>query len=458
MIGNEMRPAPADATPARRLWVLPVGASRWSWLTLGNTWASWALTVVLFSTIYAVGTKVISEFGLSPLAWSGVVMVYLGVRALADLPVTLLSDRFGRGWRRKYVWSAVMLEYAVAGTLIAVPGVSSSLLGFVLLLVGVALGTTASEAIGIVATSEWWPKEHRGFAIGLHHTGYPVGSLIGGWFVAWILSTFGPDSWRLAYFGALAILPFILWYWSISTKKHYDEARVDTERSGLTWPVGEEGESRATLRESLVVFRSGTLWVVMGCTFAFQAMYNVFATSYPIYLNRVGGFSYAEVASLSVVWAITGGFFQFLLPAISDRIGRKWLIVGAGLLQAVVFLVLPHYTSVVGVVLVQLIYGITVNAVFPILFATATDTAGRHSGVALGATLSALWLGAVFGTFFGGVVLQDSGGFDSLVGYSILYGSMVGVSVLIAIARALGRETIPRRERHRPRTPAKTSA
>ncbi len=48
----------------------------------------------------------------------------------------------------------------------------------------------------------------------------------------------------------------------------------------------------------------------------------------------------------------------------------------------------------------------------------------------------------MFGTFFGGVVLQTSDDFNSVAGYTVLYSCMAAVSVVIAIVRPFGKETL----------------
>lgn len=450
-----MSTAPAPTTPhhARRFGLLPVGASRYSWLTLLNTWLTWAFNVMTFTTVYVIGARVIDEFDLSAAAWGWILAAYLGMRVLCDLPVTILSDRMGSGWRRKYLWFPIMVWYSVAGALVAVPGLTEELWVYVLLLLFVAVGTTASEALGVVASVEWWPKEERGFAVGLHHTGYPIGALVGGWFAAWVLSTFGDENWRLVYVASLLTLPFAVWYWFLSTRENYEAVQRNTRERGLTRSVEEDVQDRVTLRSCWEAMKRREVLVAAGCLFLFQAMQNVFQATYPEYLNFVGGYSYAAVASLSVVWAFTGAIFQFLWPTLSDRLGRKWFIVGAGVIQAVVFLLLPVSTSLAGVILVQLLYGVTLNAVFPLLFATTADVSGRRTGSALGVAFSATWLGAVAGTILGTQVLSAGGGFASAEAYRDVYHVMIGLSALVIVIRLLGRETNPAVGPHGERVP-----
>ena len=445
----------APASTTRRIRLFPNDAPRLSWLTLLNTWLTWALNVVTFTMLYNVGAIVIEEFQLSPMAWGWLVAGYLGVRVLCDLPLSILSDRLGNGWKRRAVWFPVMIVYAILAALIAVPGLSGSLLGFFLLLVGVAVGTTASEAIGVTATVEWWPKEHRGFAVGLHHTGYPIGALVGGFFTSWVLTTFGDDAWRIAYLAGLATIPFAIWYWFLSNKQNYDTVISDTRFRGLT-PSIEDDQDRVTLASCLAVLKNRTVLIVAICAFLFQAMQNVFQSSYPAYLAFVGGYSFAEVASLGVLWGITGAFFQYLWPTLTDYLGRKWFLIMAGVIQGVVFLMLPFATNLFGIIAIQLLYGVTLNAVFPVMFSTAADVGGRRTGSVLGVVFTALWLGAVCGTLLATNVLEANGGFDSAGAYYIVYGIMVGFSGLIILVRALAPETNPVK-RHLARAAAKAA-
>lgn len=430
---------------ATLLGVIPRGISRYSWLILLNTWLSWAMNALTFAMVYVLGTVIISDFDLSPISWGLIVSGYLALRVFCDLPVSIISDRIGRGWRRKFVWFPMMMLYAVAGTLIAIPTLSGTLVGYCLLLIGIALGTTASEALGVVTASEWWPREHRGFAVGVHHTGYPIGALIGGGMAAATLSIFGDDGWRLVYLTSIFTVPFAIWYWFLATKEHQDEVERHDREVGLTPSIDNEEEEQVSLRSCLEALKSKEVLVFAICALLFQAMQNVFQISYPEYLKFVGGLGTATAAGLSVVWSITGAFFQFLWPTISDRVGRKWFIVGAGVIQALVFAMLPFCTTVSAAIGIQLLYGVTLNAVFPLLFSSTADVAGKRTASALGVVFSLLWLGAVVGTLLASVILQSGGGFSNAGAYRTVYFSMLPLCALIIVLRLLVRETNPPR-------------
>lgn len=434
--------------PQFRFWIIPKRMSRVSWETLANTWITWALNVVVFTLMYNIGPVISASYGLDAAQWGWIVAGALMVRVVCDLPFSILSDKLGNGWRRKNVWVPIMGLYSVLGALIAVPGLTHSLLGFCLLLIGVALGTTASEAIGVTATAEWWPREHAGFAVGLHHTGYPVGALIGGWWATWLLNSFGESSWRLTYLAALATIPFAIWYFFLSNPRNYDKVVQHAHRRGLTWAASTT-EEKITFASCFNALKSKEVVIIVTCGFLFQGLLNVYNSSYSQYLNHIGGFSGATVASLSVVWAFTGAFFQFFWPTLSDQIGRKWLLIGAGVCQALAFALLPFATSIAGSIAVQLLYGVTLNAVYPLMFSTCSDISDRHRGSVMGLMFASMWLGGVCGTLFVSYMINIFGGWNSASGYVLAYRISIVLALIIVPLRWGMRETNPRKAESR---------
>lgn len=63
--------------------------------------------------------------------------------------------------------------------LIAFKPIISSFAVFFALLILSAIIASPLEPLIVASAGDWFPIEHRGFALGFHHTGYPWGSLIG---------------------------------------------------------------------------------------------------------------------------------------------------------------------------------------------------------------------------------------------------------------------------------------
>ncbi|WP_286119930.1 MFS transporter [Type-E symbiont of Plautia stali] len=126
----------------------------------------------------------------------------------------LLSDYIGSGYRRCYSWCLAVLVEIISGVATAF---CKSLGAFQALRVFMGMGTGGSEPINVALLGEWWQKENRGFAIGVHHTGFPLGQFIGPILIAAILM-FG--DWRHAFlFIPLIGLIIVVLQLIIGTKK-----------------------------------------------------------------------------------------------------------------------------------------------------------------------------------------------------------------------------------------------
>src|SRR5690606_27802858 len=123
----------------------------------------------------------------------------------------------------------------------------------VALRIGVNLGAGWGEPVGVSNTAEWWPKERRGFALGAHHTGYPIGSLLSGVAAAAVLSVFGPSDWSYALFlGLIIAVPLMLFWGRYSTAAKIDELYDDIAAKGLTPPDRDQPTTDGGHRRGLV--------------------------------------------------------------------------------------------------------------------------------------------------------------------------------------------------------------
>ncbi|MDR8439387.1 MFS transporter, partial [Acinetobacter baumannii] len=85
-----------------------------------------------------------------------------------DIPGSIWSDRYGSGWKRARFQVPLVLGYTALSFISGIKAISHGLTAFVLLRVGVNLGAGWGEPVGVSNTAEWWPKEKRGFALGVH--------------------------------------------------------------------------------------------------------------------------------------------------------------------------------------------------------------------------------------------------------------------------------------------------
>ena len=187
------------------------------------------------------------------------------------------------------------------------------------------LGGSQQHPVGNGLLSEQFPAERRGFAISAHIAGGNVGTVIGGVFGAGLIATFG---WRstVLIFGlpavaiALAILLLV--------------RETGTDRAAAV----AHGSVRDAYRRILRI--RDLLWVyvasVLGGGGRGLGVVNLFVLLYLTDVIRVGGSTrdlmYAVLVILSVPAPLAAG-------ALSDRFGRKRVIVGVYLAGAIGFVV-----------------------------------------------------------------------------------------------------------------------
>ncbi|MBO0810862.1 MAG: MFS transporter [Microlunatus sp.] len=96
------------------------------------------------------------------------------------------------------------------------------------------LNPGGSEPVNVALVSEWWPKEHRGFAVGVHHTGFPLGQFLTGALIALVL---GMAGWREAFLIIPMIgIPIIVAQIIVGTKKNQPKVYDWIDDRGLTRP------------------------------------------------------------------------------------------------------------------------------------------------------------------------------------------------------------------------------
>lgn len=414
-------------------------------------WLIYGLDSISRQMIYMVLPAITDEFELTP-ASSGLITTLVTMStALICVPVMVWADRGGHGWRRKFRHLPIVLGYTVF-TFATGLNVLTASLGMLILLqvVSHAIGG-AGEAIEVASAGEWWSKKKRGMALGIHHTGYPWGTLIGGFAVSAVLAHFGSENWRVAFLLfpiPMAILFTVYWYFA--TRRRYETVVAGIVESGDPPLLMTEGDETAESMKPLEALRNPNISVI--ALVAMLSIVSFFGISFwlPQYLAFVADYSYAQVAAYSVLFTITGGIGQIVWGMISDRIGRKltlmivlvWIIVGIVLFQFA-----DH--SLPTLIAIQLFAGFGLNAPYTLVYAIAFDSAGKGStGVASSIINVGIYVGG-FSPYFVGWLIGVGGGFASPVGYTLALYFMASLMIIALILTALfTRETVGTFLRH----------
>ncbi|MGH7963094.1 MAG: MFS transporter [Candidatus Binatia bacterium] len=252
----------------------------------------------------------------------------------------------------------------------------------------------------------------RGLALGLNEfAGYLA---VGGtaWLTGYLASIYSlrPEPFYLGIGFAVAGLLFswfcvrdTLSYAILEGQQHSTPSPI--LQSAIHNPQSAISESKSSLKEIFILtsWRDKTLFSCSQAGLVNNLNDGMSWGIYPLFFSSYG-LSVAAIGVLKAVYPAVWGMTQVIFGPLSDRIGRKWLIVGGLIVQAVGIwqtVLVPTYTSWLVAAVLQ---GLGTAMVYPTLLAAISDVAHpewratsmgvyrlwRDSGYAVGALLAGI--------------------------------------------------------------------
>lgn len=320
------------------------------------------------------------------------------------------------------------------------------------LLMGVAEGGMMPIMQAIVA-DEVRP-EHRGLAMGVTQN---FGSNLLGTFLAPVALTAVASAygWRHAFF--LAGIPglvaaIFLWRFVRPPQELQPASQSAREVGHSAAALGalaraQASAARPPLRE-VCAERNVVLCALMAIVLV--SNFVVCLTFMPLYLTRVRHFSPDVESWLIAGLGLSATVGAFVISALSDRIGRRPLMIAMPIIAVILPLGAMYYPGSVWVLGAIFVVGWGVTGIFPLFMATIpSESVDPH----LRATALGICMGT--GEILGGVLAPSIAGYaaDRMGLQAPLWG-MLGLT-LVGAALALGlRETAPRVIARRPRQAA----
>jgi len=350
--------------------------------------------------------------------------------ALAAFGIGKLSDAIGN---RKLLLVLSTVAFSLCSFL---TGIASSF-AFLLaarLLMGAAEGGVMPISHAMVATEV--SDERRGLAQGVAQN---LGSNLLGSFVApillvWIASNYG---WREAFY--IAALPGIL-------------------SAAAIWFLLDEPAKPAKPAEGaetmsvLSAMKIRNIWICVSMGVLLVGHFVITFTFLPIYLTQVRGYDAQTMSYITSALGAAAAFYSFTISSLSDRIGRKPIMVALPFLAVIGPLGALYYEGSAVVLGAIFFVGWAVNGIFPLFMATVPSESvdPRFHATVLGLAMgSCEILGGVFGPPIAGM-LNDAFGLETFLWLLIALSLVAGVIALglretapIALARRVSPRVSP---------------
>jgi len=309
--------------------------------------------------------------------------------ALAAFGVGKLSDTLGR---RKMLLIASTIAFSMCSFLTGIASSFALLLG-ARLLMGVAEGGVMPISHAMVATEV--SPQHRGLAQGVAQN---LGSnLLGSFLAPVVLISFAAAfGWREAFY--LAGLPgivsaVIMWFL-------LEEPAA---------PPKQAADDRMSILDALKV---RNMWICVVVGVLLVAHFVITWAFLPLFLAQQRGMDPDTLKWVTGTLGVAAAIYSFVISGLSDRIGRKPVMVALPFLSLVGPLGALYFDGSALILSAIFFVGWAVNGVFPIFMATIPSESfdARHHATALGLAMgSCEILGGVLGPPVAGM-LNDSFG------------------------------------------------
>ena len=339
-----------------------------------------------------------SGFGLSPIQVGAIMSTREITAAIITLPGGVIADLLRNHW-------GLVLAFCMGGFGLGwlVMGLSPV---YPLLLLGMAIVSTASSLwhLPSMASLSHHFSHRRGVALSIHGVGGSIGDVMGPVLTGFLLTV-------LAWKGILtiyAIGPFLLAFVVFWAFKDI----------GKTSDSVSTGNMRHQIEMTKGILKNPVLWAI-NLTMGLRGMaFVAFITFLPLYMSDELGFSSGSVGIHIGLLVLIGIVAAPTLGYLSDKFGRKKILVPSMLLLCGFSLLLVVFGEGIMLTIIITLIGLFLYSDQPILTATALDIVGH--GVAtttLGVlSFSRMMLGAASPLIAG--YLYETQGIDAAFYYA----------------------------------------
>ncbi|RJR30308.1 MAG: MFS transporter [Desulfobacteraceae bacterium] len=271
----------------------------------------------------------------------------------------------------------------------------------------------AANVPAMALASAWFGVKKRGFAAGIVAGGPGIGTLISGLLVPPLLSSYGTEGWRYAWYVLGGIALFIAAVVSVFVRTGPHEkgllpVGVSEKAGSLPIPAAE----KLSIPKWSRVYREPSVWHLGLVYFFFGFSYIIYMTFFAVYLVKEIGLTQSFAGGL---WAMVGAlciFSGIIWGMISDRIGRSRGAALGYLVLAMAYILYAVVRMRSGFYLSAIMFGLTMSSLPTIMAAAAGDFVGaRMAPAVLGFITLFFGIGQALGPTIGGYLADLTGSF-----------------------------------------------
>lgn len=349
-------------------------------------------------------------FGINPVQVGLLITVKTVASGLTSLPGGVVSDYF-RGHRGRLMM-VCMIIFAMGWLLVGVSPV------YPLLILGMVVVSVAGSVWHLPSLAELGSRfvNNRGTAMALHGVGGSFGDILGPMITGVLL---GYLSWR-GIISVYSIIPFmmafvVMWVFKSAGYEKKSEEEAKTVADGRNF--------RLQLRTVKEIMKKTHIWRINVVAGLRGMCFDIVGTFFPLFMKEDLGFSSSAIGfHVGLLWAIGIGVSP-VMGYLSDRFGRKRVLVPALFYSCVLLVALALFGKGIVFTILLALLGISIRSDYSILTATILDIAGEKVATTMLGILSfTRFMMAAFAPIIAGALYQYVGMAATLFFVAALFG------------------------------------
>jgi len=385
------------------------------------------------------------HFGLNKLQWGLVLSVFSWTYSSFQIPIGMLSDKFGP----RKILAAIVFFWSL---MTAATAMAWSLASLVVIRLLFGVGEAGAFPTATRAFSHWMPSSERGFAQGVTHGASRFGGAVTPVIVAMIMARWG---WRSVFF-IFAITGFVwsgFWYfWYRDKPTEYTQRWGSVNQAEIDLIDGGKSGKKIPKLKFKTLLKSKNMWFLSLSYPTYCYVIWIYLTWLPAYLVEARGFSIIKMGIFASLPLMAGTIGDTLGGWLSDKIWRRTgrgtfarrVVAMTGMLVAAAFMIpgaLAHSAYMAVFLLACSLFGLEMAV--GVYWAVCLDVGHEYAGTVSGMMNSIGNIGSALSPLVFGAILQFTGSwvYPFIVASGILVVGVLlwlGVNPELSVADELG--------------------